>query len=72
MLSDANFSKILNYFDRQFWARKTDDTNWQYDGIILDWYFEKSVYCIDYLDINDYFANNGGFSFSEVVPLAEQ
>lgn len=72
MLSDANFSKILNYFDRQFWTRKTDDTNWQYDGIILDWYFESSVYCIDYLDINDYFDNNGGFSFSEVVPLAEQ
>ena len=56
MLSDANFSKILNYFDRQFWTRKTDDTNWQYDGIILDWYFESSVYCIDYLDINDYLA----------------
>lgn len=72
MLSDANYSKILNYFDRQFWSRKTDDTNWQYDGIILDWYFESSVYCIDYLDINDYFDNNGEFSFSEFVPLAEQ
>lgn len=55
MLSDANYSKILNYFDRQFWSIKTDETNWQYNGIILDWYFESSVFCIDYLDISDYF-----------------
>lgn len=72
MLSDANYSKILNYFDRQFWSIKTDETNWQYNGIILDWYFESSVFCIDYLDINDYFDSNGGFSYSEIVPLAEQ
>ena len=72
MLSDANYSKILNYFDRQFWSVKTDETNWQYNGIILDWYFESSVFCIDYLDIYDYFDSNGGFSFSETVPFAEQ
>lgn len=72
MLSDSNYSKILNYFDRQFWSRKTDETNWNYDGIILDWYFDNSVFCIDYLDIADYFDNNGGFSFSETVPFSEQ
>lgn len=72
MLSDTNYSKVLNYFDRQFWSRKTDETNWHYDGIILDWYFNNSVFCIDYLDVEDYFDNNGGFSFSETVPFAEQ
>lgn len=39
---------------------------------ILDWYFDNSVFCIDYLDIADYFDNNGGFSFSETVPFSEQ
>lgn len=72
MLSDANYSKILSYFDRQFWSIKTDETNWNYNGIILDWYFENSVFCIDYLDVADYFDNNGGFSFSEVVTFTEQ
>lgn len=72
MLSDSNYSKILSYFDRQFWGRKADETNWQYDGIILDWYFENSVFCIDYLDVNDYFDSNGGFVFSETVPFSEQ
>lgn len=72
MLTDANYSKILNYFDRQFWSGKTDETNWNYYGLILDWYFENSVFCIDYLDVADYFDNNGGFAFSETVFLAEQ
>ena len=72
MLSDSNYSKILNYFDRQFWSRKTDETNWNYDGIILDWYFDNSIFCVDYLDIADYFENNGGFSFSDTVPFSEQ
>ena len=72
MLSDSNYSKILNYFDRQFWSRKTDETNWNYDGIILDWYFDNSTFCVDYLDIADYFENNGGFSFSDTVPFSEQ
>lgn len=26
MLSDTNYIKILNYFDRQFWDEKTDET----------------------------------------------
>lgn len=72
MLSDNNYIKILNYFDRQFWGRKTDETNWNYDGIILDWYFENSVFSIDYLDVADYFDNNGGFKFSETTPFSEQ
>ena len=72
MLSDNNYMKILNYFDRQFWRRKTDETNWNYDGIILDWYFENSVFSIDYLDVADYFDNNGGFKFSETTPFSEQ
>jgi len=72
MLSDGNYSKILNYYDRQFWGRKTDETNWHYEGIILDWYFDNSVYCIDYLNIEDYFDNNGGFMFLETKTFSDQ
>lgn len=72
MLSDTNYTKILSYFDHQFWDGKTDETNWHYYGIILDWYFENSVFCIDYLDVEDYFDSNGGFPFSETEPFSQQ
>lgn len=72
MLSDGNFNKILIYFDRQFWSGKTDETNWNYYGRILDWYFENSVYCIDHLGVEDYFDANGGFEYSETELFADQ
>ena len=72
MLSKKNYKKILDYFDRQFWTGKSDETGWNYYGLILDWYFENSVYCIDYLDVEDYFDNNGEFSFSETEHFSEQ
>ena len=72
MLSDRNYGKILSYFDRQFWGGKTDETNWNYYGRILDWYFENSVYCIDHLDIEDYFDANGGFPYKEKESFADQ
>ena len=72
MLSKKNYKKILDYFDRQFWTGKSDETGWNYYGLILDWYFENSVYCIDYLDVEDYFDNNGEFSFSETKHFSEQ
>lgn len=72
MLTDGNYGKILSYFDRQFWGGKTDETNWNYYGRILDWYFENSVYCIDYLNVEDYFDSNGGFVYGETDLFAEQ
>lgn len=63
MLTDSNYNKILNYFDRQFWSGKTDETNWNYYGLILDWYFDNSVFSIDYLNIEDYFDVNGASLF---------
>ena len=72
MLTDGNYGKILSYFDRQFWDGKTDETNWNYYGRILDWYFENSVYCIDYMNVEDYFDSNGGFAYGETERFAEQ
>lgn len=72
MLTDVNYFKILNYFDRLYWDGKTTETNWNYYGIILDWYFDNSVLCIDYLDIADYFDDNGGFRFVDREQFSEQ
>lgn len=72
MLSDQSYSKILSYFDRQFWAGKTTETNWNYYGLALDWYFNNSILSIDYLDIVDFFDSNGGFVFVDDKYLSEQ
>lgn len=72
MLTDGNYGKILSYFDRQFWSGKTDETNWNYYGRILDWYFDNSVYCIDHLSVKDYFDANGSFNYSETEFFADQ
>lgn len=72
MLDDKNYNKILNYFDKKFWDRKSTETGWSYFGLILDLYFENSVLCIDYLDIEDYFQENGKFSYVDDKYLEEQ
>ena len=72
MLSEQNYTKILNHFDKHFWERKTDEANWSYYGLILDWYFDQSVLSIDYIDIEDFFDCNGGFSYWDSTYLSEQ
>lgn len=72
MISEQNYTKILNYFDKHLWDGKTSDSNWNYYGLILDWYFEDSVLCIDYMDIFDYFDHNGGFVFVDDKYFLEQ
>ncbi|MEK4250343.1 hypothetical protein [Paenibacillus sp. FSL W7-1287] len=72
MLSEQNYIKILHYFDKYLWDGKTTETNWNYYGLVLDWYFDNSVLCIDYLDIADYFDHNGGFGYIDDKYLSEQ
>ncbi|MGN7472083.1 protein kinase domain-containing protein [Brevibacillus sp. SAFN-007a] len=72
MLSDQNYIKILNYFDQHFWEGKISETNWNYYGLVLDWYFDNSVLSVDYLDIVDFFDHNGSFTFVDDKYLSEQ
>lgn len=72
MLAEQNYMKVLNHFDKHFWERKTDETNWNYYGLILDWYFDQSVLSIDYINIEDFFDCNGGFSYVDDTYLSEQ
>jgi len=72
MMTDENYNKILSYFDKQFMDRKTNETGWNYYGLILDWYFDNSILSIDYLSVEDYFNDNGGISFVEDKNLEDQ
>ena len=72
MLSEQNYMKILNYFDNHFWERKTDKTNWNYYGLILDWYFDESVLSYDHISIEDFFDCNGGFAYVDNNYLHDQ
>lgn len=72
MLSEQNYMKILNHFDKYLWERKTDETNWSYYGLILDWYFDESVLSFDYINIENFFDCNGDFSYVDDVYLSEQ
>ena len=72
MLTQQTFHKILNYLDRQYWSGKTDETNWNYYGLILDYYFDNSILSVDYLDINDFFDLNGKFDFVDNKYFIEQ
>ncbi len=72
MLSDENYIRILKYLDKLFWGDKFDDTGFHYIGLTLDWYFDNSIFSLDYIDTKDYFENNGGFSLKEMETLATQ
>lgn len=72
MMTDENYCKMLSYINKQFWDRKTNETGWNYVGLTLDWYFDNSVLCVDYLNIEDYFQDNGGFLYIEDKYLEEQ
>lgn len=72
MLSEQNYIKILSYFDKRLWDGKISDTNWQYYGLVLDWYFDNSVLSAEYLNIEDFFDQNGGLSIVEDKFLVDQ
>ena len=67
MLTDDAYIRLLEYFDSTLWDYKVTETNWNYHGIILDYYFENSVLNIDYLGIDDFFTDNGGFLIDDTV-----
>jgi tRNA A-37 threonylcarbamoyl transferase component Bud32 len=70
-MKHTEFIKLLKYFDGILWDRKTID-GWNYNGLILDAFFDMSILSIDYLNIYDYFSSNGVFSFVETEFLENQ
>jgi serine/threonine protein kinase len=66
------YLKLLKFFDNRLWDTKVTETNWNYNGLVLDYFFEMSILNVDYLDIEDYFSSEDGFSFEETELLADQ
>ncbi|QUW20726.1 protein kinase [Sporosarcina sp. Marseille-Q4063] len=66
------YVKLLKYFDRILWDRKSTETGWNYNGLMLDAYFDMSILSIDYLDIEDYFDSYSNFKFNEIEYLYDQ
>ena len=62
---------LIKYYDEHLWGYKVTETNWNYNGLILDYYFDNSVLAIDYLDVGDYFSSFK-IEYSETVALAAQ
>ena len=67
-----DFVKLLKYFDSILWDRKSTETGWNYNGLILDAYFDMSILSIDYLDIEDFFDSFSDLKFNETEYLYEQ
>lgn len=63
--------RLCIYWDSQLWDNKVTETNWYYNGLVLDYYFDNSVLAIDYLNIEDYFWEYG-VCYVEEKRLEEQ
>ena len=63
-------ARLLQFLDKQLYGDKTTETGWNYSGLILDFFFDNSVLAIDFLDIEDYFADKG-FVYNEEKTLEE-
>ncbi|EOU1910549.1 hypothetical protein GZ981_000395 [Clostridium perfringens] len=72
MLSNKNYTRILNLLDKYLWEYKVSETGFNYTGIILDYHFESSILSIDYIDIEDFFEENGELELKECTTLIEQ
>lgn len=72
MITDKNYTKILEFLDEHYMDNIVGENNWHYYGVILDWYFKDSKLSFDYFDIFDFFDNNGGFNFVDTKLLSEQ
>lgn len=72
MLSDKNYTRILNLLNKYLWEYKVSETGFNYNGIILDYYFESSILSVDYMDIDDFFEENGELELKECTTLTEQ
>lgn len=71
-MEQREFLKLLNFFDTYFWDRKVTETNWNYNGLVLDYNFSNSKFNEEYLDIEDFFRINGDFDYVETEMLEEQ
>lgn len=70
---DINIKEnLLRFLNNKLWDGKTTDTGWNYYGLILDFVFDDSIYCVDYLNVEDMIKSKCGLDYKETYDLAEQ
>lgn len=72
MINNQIKINLLNYLNKILWDYKTTETGFNYNGLILDYIFENSVYCVDFLDIEDMIQELCGLEYRENFSLTEQ
>lgn len=63
---------LLKFLNEKLWDDKITDTGYNYCGLILDYIFDDSIFCLDYLNIEDMIKSNCGLDFKENYNLAEE
>lgn len=71
-MESDNFNRLLEFLDENFWGRKVGDTNYEYNGLTLDYYFEESVFNDEFINIDHYFNKNGNFTYNDRQHLKDQ
>lgn len=71
-MEKKHFLKLLNYYDEILWDRKVDETNFNYLGLTLDFYFEDTNLNTEYLDVEDYITSESNITYIETKRLSDQ
>lgn len=71
-MNQDSFMRLLQFIDNKLFDYKTSDTGWNYTGLIFDYIFDNSVFAIDYLNVDDYFADKAECNIKEDERLANQ
>lgn len=66
------FEVLFKFLDNELVEEKYTDYGYSYYGLILDELFEDSILSIDYLSVEDYFIENGGFEYDDKVILSKK
>ncbi|ELC8424884.1 protein kinase [Clostridium perfringens] len=72
MLSNKNYTKVLDLLDRYLWDYIVSETGFKYLGVALDYHFESSILSIDYMGVDHFFEENGDLEFQDFIELKKQ
>lgn len=69
---EDKFKEALSFLDDIYYMYKRTETGFNYLGLVFDSLFENCVFCIDYLNINDFFKTISGLNYTDDKRLIEQ
>lgn len=69
---EEKFKAVLHFLDKYYFVYKQTKTGFNYVGLVFDEMLENCVFCIDYLNIEDYFNTIAHIKYHETQKLSEQ